>query len=144
MSTEPTRRCPHCRERIPAAATRCRFCRKNVPPDNDEETAPGRPSTAIRASPPRGNRRSDEEHADDFVERRPRRRPRDRDEDYEDKPRRRRPQPGPYADCPQCGCPGHADRVTFTWWGGLVGPAMFNHVRCRRCDTCYNGKTGNY
>jgi DNA-directed RNA polymerase subunit RPC12/RpoP len=49
---------------------------------------------------------------------------------------------GPYATCPHCGSPGGADRVTFTWWGGLLGPALFNHVRCRRCQNCYNGRTG--
>jgi len=26
----------------------------------------------------------------------------------------------------------------------VLGPALFSHVRCRRCDACYNGKTGNY
>jgi hypothetical protein len=73
-----------------------------------------------------------------------RRRPYEDDED-EDRPRRRRrSRRGPYAECPNCGCPGHATRVGFTWWGGIIGPALFTHVRCRDCDTCYNGKTGNY
>lgn len=50
---------------------------------------------------------------------------------------------GAYATCPWCKCPGQAERVSFTWWGGLVGPAMFCHVKCRRCRKCYNGRTGN-
>jgi len=49
---------------------------------------------------------------------------------------------GPQATCPYCGCPGWADKVSFTWWGGLVGPALFSHVKCRNCRRAYNGKTG--
>jgi hypothetical protein len=67
------------------------------------------------------------------------RRPQREDWD-DDRPRRR--QRGPYADCPYCRCPGFAERVSFTWWGGIIGPAMLNHVRCRECRTCYNGRTG--
>jgi hypothetical protein len=75
------------------------------------------------------------------------RRPRDDDDDYEeDRPRRRRRRRrgGEYADCPRCGCPGDATRVYWTWWGGLVGPAIINTVRCNDCGTSYNGTTGNY
>ena len=151
---ESSKRCPYCRERIPAAATRCRYCRESLLGDGEEEAEPVElPSTAIREkSPPparRPARRVDEEYDedDDYEARRPRRRSR-AEEDYEEEERpqrrRRRPGPGPYADCPDCGCPGHADRIGFTWWGGLFGPWLFTHVRCRNCDTCYNGKTGNY
>ncbi|HEX8916431.1 MAG TPA: hypothetical protein VF796_29030 [Humisphaera sp.] len=49
--------------------------------------------------------------------------------------------PGMFAPCPRCGCP-YADRVTFTWWGGLLGPKLFTHVKCRNCRQAYNGKTG--
>lgn len=49
---------------------------------------------------------------------------------------------GPYANCPFCRCPGRADKVSFTWWGGLLGPVMFSHVKCRKCGRAYNGKTG--
>ncbi len=27
-------------------------------------------------------------------------------------------------------------------WGGFVGPWLLSHVRCNRCGTCYNGKSG--
>ena len=43
--------------------------------------------------------------------------------------------------CPKCGSTGHKP-VTFTWWGGLLGPKMLNHVKCLACGYCYNGKTG--
>ncbi len=46
-----------------------------------------------------------------------------------------------YARCPECNCR-DAEKVTFTWWGGLLGPAMLTHVRCMECGTEYNGKTG--
>ncbi len=48
-----------------------------------------------------------------------------------------------FAPCPGCGCT-YADRVGFTWWGGLIGPKMFTHVRCRNCRSCYNGKRGTW
>src|SRR2546423_12142955 len=31
-----------------------------------------------------------------------------------------------FAPCPACSSP-DARKVTFTWWGGLLGPALFNH-----------------
>jgi hypothetical protein len=72
----------------------------------------------------------------------------DDDDDFEDDEPRRRPRReirrGKYADCPHCGNPGDATRVGFTWWGGLIGPALLCHVRCRECGTCYNGRSGNY
>lgn len=46
-----------------------------------------------------------------------------------------------YAPCPKCGAR-DASKVSFTWWGGLVGPRMFHVVRCRACDASYNGRTG--
>src|SRR5262249_53879736 len=49
------------------------------------------------------------------------------------------PEPIP-ARCPKCG-QASAEKMTFTWWGGLVGWEM-NMVRCRGCRTYYNGRTG--
>ena len=46
-----------------------------------------------------------------------------------------------YAPCPECSCR-DADKVSFTWWGGLLGPALLTHVKCQECGTAYNGKTG--
>jgi hypothetical protein len=46
-----------------------------------------------------------------------------------------------YAPCPQCRCP-QADPVKWTIWGGLIGPRMLTHVKCRNCGYKYNGKTG--
>lgn len=46
-----------------------------------------------------------------------------------------------YVPCPQCRTP-DPDKVGFTWWGGLIGPRLLKHVRCKTCGTTYNGKTG--
>ncbi len=46
-----------------------------------------------------------------------------------------------YAPCPQCNAAA-AQKVTFTWWGGILGPKLFKHVKCRNCGKGYNGKTG--
>jgi hypothetical protein len=46
-----------------------------------------------------------------------------------------------YQPCPSCTCK-EATAIGFTWWGGIVGPKMFNHVECTKCGTTYNGKTG--
>ena len=46
-----------------------------------------------------------------------------------------------YAPCPNCGGE-ESKKVGFTWWGGVIGPAMLTHVRCPRCGSAYNGKSG--
>ena len=46
-----------------------------------------------------------------------------------------------YAPCPACGNT-FATKIGFTWWGGVLGPALFTHVKCCRCGGAYNGKTG--
>ena len=45
------------------------------------------------------------------------------------------------APCYKCGCP-YAKRINFTWWGGILGPKLFNHVQCVRCLSTFNAKTG--
>src|SRR5436309_11178731 len=132
-TSEGEKQCPFCREWIPYSAARCRFCRAVLPESEGRERSP-RQSSAIQEGagppplPPAQRVR------------------RDREDDFEDEPRRRRrrrgPEHGPYAECPHCGCPGFAERVSFTWWGGFVGPSMINHVRCMECGACYNGRTG--
>jgi hypothetical protein len=68
------------------------------------------------------------------------------EEDEDDRPRRRKKKGrrGEWADCPECGCPGHAEKVRYTFWGGILAPALFSIVECNKCGTRYNGKTGNY
>jgi hypothetical protein len=42
--------------------------------------------------------------------------------------------------CPRC----HNTDLympTVTWWGGILGPRLFNHTVCRRCEFGFNGKT---
>ncbi|WP_295615026.1 hypothetical protein [Chamaesiphon sp. GL140_3_metabinner_50] len=46
-----------------------------------------------------------------------------------------------YQPCPNCASE-QAEAIGFTWWGGMVGPKMFTHVKCTKCGTTYNGKTG--
>lgn len=44
--------------------------------------------------------------------------------------------------CPHCQQPAPAHPVGFTWWGGVLGPKILNHVTCAACGRGYNGKTG--
>ena len=46
-----------------------------------------------------------------------------------------------YAPCPKCQNT-TATPVSFTWWGGLIGPKILSHVKCGKCGACYNGKSG--
>lgn len=46
-----------------------------------------------------------------------------------------------YAPCPQCQNSA-AERLKFTWWGGVLGPKILTHVKCQSCGKKYNGKTG--
>lgn len=46
-----------------------------------------------------------------------------------------------YAPCPKCN-QSTAEKLRFTWWGGLLGPKILTHVQCRSCGHKYNGKTG--
>lgn len=32
--------------------------------------------------------------------------------------------------------------MSFTWWGGVIGPRVLTHVKCPQCRHAYNGKTG--
>jgi len=47
-----------------------------------------------------------------------------------------------YAPCPQCGGT-NAEKVRFTWWGGVLGPKVLSHVKCPQCGKTYNGKSGH-
>jgi hypothetical protein len=46
-----------------------------------------------------------------------------------------------HAPCPKCAAQ-QSKEVGFTWWGGVLGPKIFHHVKCLGCGTAYNGKTG--
>ncbi len=46
-----------------------------------------------------------------------------------------------FAPCPKCQ-QSNAQQMSFTWWGGLIGPKILTHVKCQTCATTYNGKTG--
>ena len=48
---------------------------------------------------------------------------------------------GDSAPCPKCGCTVAAG-LGFTWWGGFLGPKLFNHAKCCACGTTYNAVTG--
>jgi len=44
--------------------------------------------------------------------------------------------------CPKCNNDVLANPVGFTWWGGLIGSKIINHVQCPACSARFNGKTG--
>ncbi|MFM9961361.1 MAG: hypothetical protein ACKV2Q_09050 [Planctomycetaceae bacterium] len=46
-----------------------------------------------------------------------------------------------FVPCPECSS-NKAVKVSFTWWGGMLGPSLFTHVKCPECGAAYNGKTG--
>lgn len=46
-----------------------------------------------------------------------------------------------FAPCPKC-TNINAEQLSFTWWGGILGPKILTHVKCRDCGTTFNGKTG--
>lgn len=43
--------------------------------------------------------------------------------------------------CPQCG-QAAGQRIRYTWWGGLIGPALLSLTVCRACGHQFNSKTG--
>jgi transposase-like protein len=46
-----------------------------------------------------------------------------------------------YKPCPKCSS-SQVEKVGFTWWGGMLGPRLLTHVKCKDCGTAFNGKTG--
>jgi transposase-like protein len=43
--------------------------------------------------------------------------------------------------CPQCGSQ-QIQKVSYSLWGGMIGPRLLNHVKCLDCKATFNGKTG--
>jgi magnesium-transporting ATPase (P-type) len=46
-----------------------------------------------------------------------------------------------YKSCPRCGS-SEIHKVEYSWWGGLLGPALVHQVRCKKCGKTYDGSTG--
>lgn len=46
-----------------------------------------------------------------------------------------------FAPCPTCNKT-NAEQLSFTWWGGILGPKILTHVKCHECGATFNGKTG--
>jgi phage FluMu protein Com len=161
--------CPHCDREIRAAdehagkRTRCPKCKEvlTLPAAATavKSAAPSKAMAPIQKGPPPIPKRQPVEEDEDVpvmevidddedvpVVKPRRAEPEDDDEEYErrrrKKKKRRLRRQGAYADCPNCNSPGDAQRLSFTWWGGLVGPAILCHVRCNECGTCYNGRSG--
>jgi hypothetical protein len=42
--------------------------------------------------------------------------------------------------CPQCNSL-NVKAVTYTWWGGIIGPRLLKHTKCGDCKFTYNRKT---
>jgi transposase-like protein len=42
--------------------------------------------------------------------------------------------------CPQCNSLNVA-AVSYTWWGGFIGPKLLKHTKCNDCKFTYNRKT---
>jgi hypothetical protein len=105
--------------------------------DDDEEERPKskrRRDGDEEEERPKSKRRRDDD--DDDEEERPKsKRRRDDDDDEEDD---RKPRPG---TCPSCGSK-RFTKVSFTWWGGLVGPAILSMVKCNKCRTQFSRKSG--
>jgi hypothetical protein len=49
--------------------------------------------------------------------------------------------PAPPKACPRCKAE-DTRRVSFTWWGGLLGPWLLDHTVCDACGLRFNGRTG--
>lgn len=45
------------------------------------------------------------------------------------------------APCPMCPS-SNSNKVSRTWYSSMIGPDLFDHVKCENCGATYNGKTG--
>lgn len=124
-------------ERIKKAVKRTAITTRRDDDDEDDEEIVRR-RTRIKAAPERVREREVERRSrfreEDDEDRRSRRVRRDEEEDDRGKKSN-------YKPCPNCGAR-KARKVLWTVWGSFYGPALFTHVRCPECSTCYNGRTG--
>lgn len=60
----------------------------------------------------------------------------EKDDDYGGPPAE--PEPG---TCPHCGSR-RSKKISFTMWGGVVGPKVFSLVKCAECGQQYQKKSG--
>jgi|GEM_PF-1970984 DNA-directed RNA polymerase subunit M/transcription elongation factor TFIIS len=153
--------CPHCGKSIntpdqyAGKRGKCPGCQQSIPipapSATDVPVAKTKSSqAAIQAQPPAEEEILDAQPVEE-EEQKPRRRRRRRSEDDfdydEDRPERYTKDSGTpigrtgYAVCYNCGAD-RASRVGWTFWGGIIGPAIISHVKCGRCGTTYNGKSG--
>lgn len=87
-------------------------------------------------------RRDDDDYDDDEAPRRKSRDRRRRDDDDEDENDYGGPLGEPEPEtCPNCGSR-RSKKISFTMWGGAVGPAIFGLVKCKECDQQYMKKSG--
>jgi transposase-like protein len=42
--------------------------------------------------------------------------------------------------CPKCNSL-NVKPVSYTWWGGIIGPRILKHTKCNDCKFTYNRKT---
>jgi transposase-like protein len=42
--------------------------------------------------------------------------------------------------CPKCNSL-NVKSVSYTWWGGIIGPRILKHTKCNDCKFTYNRKT---
>jgi hypothetical protein len=154
-------KCPGCQAIVQIPGARAAPAPPKPPPrpvvpavDEVEEAveeAPPRPRKpavpAVKAGKPRRDEDEDVEDIEEVQEAPDE----DEEEEEDDRPRKMRRKGrkrgrwhGEWADCPNCGAPGDATRLTYTFWGGFIGPMIINTVRCNQCGTTYNGKHGDY
>lgn len=43
--------------------------------------------------------------------------------------------------CPKCKS-SSLKKVKYTWWGGIIIPAIINITKCEQCGKTFNGNTG--
>ena len=98
--------------------------RSHVRQERDDERSHRRSRIRAEDDDDRRRKPSRSRHDDDLE---------DEEDDRDEGPK--------YKPCPQCRGR-RADRVKWTAWGSFYGPAMFTHVRCRKCGYAYNGRTG--